>query len=216
MMLAIFDCDGVLVDSEPLVNATHVEMMRARGFAIDDVRSLHEFAGVAMDVRLAAFARAYDWKPDVDYVSEFHARFEARMHAELRAVDGVRELLDGLTIPTCVVSNGTLSEIRTRLRVVGLDGRFGDRLTSAVDRGTPKPAPDAYLIAATSMGVRPSDCIVIEDSVTGVTAAIRAEMMVFGYAATSDPNALRAAGALPFTSMSEIASAIGLRCAARS
>lgn len=209
----IFDCDGVLVDSEPLVNATHVEMMRERGFAMDEATSLRIFAGAALSVRLAAYARRYDWTPDAGYVPEFDARLEARMQAYLHPVAGVRELIAGLSVPTCVASNGTLAEIRARLCIAGLAPLFGERLSSAADLGAPKPAPDVYLTAARGCGVAPEACAVIEDSVIGVTAAVRAGMMVFGYAGATDPAALRSAGADVFTTMPGIAAALAKRIA---
>ena len=116
-----------------------------------------------------------------------------------------RDLIAGLRVPACVASNGSLDEIRTRLRIARLDRFFGDRLWSASDLGAPKPAPDVYLAAARAMGEPSRACVVIEDSVIGVTAAARAGMPVYGFAGRCEPESLRGAGATVFATMPDIA-----------
>ena len=124
----------------------------------------------------------------------------------LKPVPGVREALDAIPWPACVASSGDLLKMRTTLTLAGLIVRFERRMFSALDVPHGKPAPDLFLHAAASMGAAPGDCAVVEDTPTGVEAAVAAGMAVFGYAggAHSSERALAAAGAIVFRSMSEL------------
>lgn len=203
--LVIFDCDGVLVDSEPLVNAVYVNMLHERGMFLDADESLREFSGASMSTRLAAFSSRFAWLPEAGFERDFDSRLTDLMRTELKVVEGVREVLEALTVPICVASNGTSAEIRTRLEMTGLLSAFRGSIFSAVEVGLPKPASDIYLFAAGRMNVAPERCVIVEDSVPGVLAAVAAGMSVFGYAKLTDPAVLLAAGAATITSMAELA-----------
>ncbi|GAB4496774.1 MAG: hypothetical protein OHK003_03120 [Anaerolineales bacterium] len=114
-------------------------------------------------------------------------------------------------MPVCVASNGSRAEITLRLRLAKLERFFGDALFSGLEVSNPKPAPDVYLAAAQSFGIPPSRCIVIEDSVPGVTAGVRAGMPVYGYAAFTPAEKLAEAGAIPFTTMFELKDMLTLK-----
>jgi beta-phosphoglucomutase-like phosphatase (HAD superfamily) len=113
-----------------------------------------------------------------------------------------------LSVPICVASNGSREEIVLRLKIAGLTEYFGNAIFSGLEFPHPKPAPDVFLAAAKAFNVSPSRCIVVEDSVPGVTAAVRAGMKVYGYATFTPSESLRAAGAIPFANMMELKSII--------
>ena len=202
--LVIFDCDGVLVDSEPLVNRLFVDMLAERGYDLDYDATLREFSGAAMTTRLETSRRRLGWPVPAGFTEEFDRRLQAAMERELQSVPGVRAVLDGLQGARCVVSNGAHHHMRFRLGRVDLLAAFEPHLFSANEVARPKPAPDVFLHAARAMGAPPSRCAVIEDSVTGVRAAVDAGMTVFGFARLADPDALRTAGARVFERMDEL------------
>lgn len=205
--LVIFDCDGVLVDSEPLVNRIEAEYFTAIGFHTtpEEVRALFKGKTIqnvvdALQARLGKpipATLAYDWGTSV----------ALGLAQELRAIPGVQgviERLQGAGIPMCVASQSPLPRVRLSLRVTGLDRYFGDNVFTAGMVANPKPAPDLFLFAAQRLGVAPERAIVIEDSPSGVLAARAAGMRVYGYAADEDAGALKSAGATIFHSMDEL------------
>jgi HAD superfamily hydrolase (TIGR01509 family) len=203
--LLIFDCDGVLVDSEPLVNQIYADMLAELGYAVDYEESLHEFAGAAMSTRLQVLSQRLGWSPSPDFASQFAARQSVVFTEKLRPVTGIDMLIAGLSTPFCVASNGNREEIVFRLQTCGLLHHFQNAIFSGTETPRPKPYPDVFLAAATAFNVEPRRCVVIEDSLTGVTAAVRAGMHVFGHAVHTSASDLRDAGAVPFTSMRELA-----------
>ena len=202
--LVIFDCDGVLVNSEPLVNQIYVQMLGEFGFQVDADEYLREFSGAIMYKRLDATSRKLNWTPPANFLAIFNKRLSARTEAELKPVSGIRSLIESLPVPICVASNGSLEEIELRLKIAQLTEYFGDAIFSATEVPHPKPAPDVYLAAAKALNVPPDRCIVIEDSIPGVTAAVRAGMQVYGHAAFTSSESLRQAGAIPFANMLEL------------
>lgn len=202
--LVIFDCDGTLVDTEPLANQVYVELLEEYGFQVDTEAYLHEFAGMYLHDRLAVTSRKLNWTPPAEFVPQFHQRLSALTEREMRTVPGVESLIDSLSVPICVASNGSRDEISLRLRLSRLTERFGDAIFSGADVPHPKPAPDVYLAAAQAFDVDPARCIAVEDSLPGVRAGVRAGMTVYGYAALTDPQRLEQAGAIPFQSMREL------------
>jgi HAD superfamily hydrolase (TIGR01509 family) len=193
--LVIFDCDGVLVDSEPIVNRVYVELMRERGFEINERHSLLAYSGTHMAARLSAYGRELSWEPDSTFAAEFYERLEHQLRSDLHPVEGVRTVLEALTTNPSVASNGTVPAVRERLRLTGLTEYFGPRIFSAIDMGAPKPAPDVFLAAAAHSGVPPAACVVVEDSTAGVRGGFAAGMTVLGYTAIADATSLRDAGA---------------------
>ena len=204
--LVIFDCDGVLVNSEPLANQVYVQMLGEFGFHVDAEQYLREFSGVYIPDRLKITSQRLNWTPPVNFLSTFNKRLSIRVHNELQAVDGIHSLIESLSVPVCVASNGSREEIMLRLKIGQLTEYFGDAIFSGMEVPHPKPEPDVFLAAAKAFNVPPARCIVVEDSVPGVTAAVRAGMRVYGHAACTPAKSLQNAGAIPFNNMMELQS----------
>ena len=117
---------------------------------------------------------------------------------------GIHALIESLSAPICVASNGSREEITLRLKIAGLTEHFGNAIFSGLEVPHPKPAPDVFLAAAKAFDISPARCIVIEDSTLGVTAAVRAGMKVYGHAAFTSSESLLATGAIPFANMAEL------------
>lgn len=199
--LVIFDCDGVLVDSEPLANRVFVEIVREHGFTIDEPTYLRKFSGVTLPDRISGIAQDLNWEPPKNFINVFDERLSILTEQELQPVQGIHELVKSISVPICIASNGTREEINQRLRLSKLVPFFGDSIFSGHEVSNPKPAPDVYLAAAKAFDVPPSRCIVVEDSIPGVTAGIRAGMQVYGHAAFTPAEKLKKAGAIPFGDM---------------
>ncbi|HEV8716949.1 MAG TPA: HAD family hydrolase [Candidatus Binatia bacterium] len=202
--LIIFDCDGVLVDSEPLVNRVFVEMLGELGYRLDYEATLREFSGAVMSTRLAISQQRLGWSPPAGFTRDFERRLLEVMRRDLQAVPGIREALDRLRRPWCVVSNGTPNDMRFRLGLTGLLEAFEPYLCSASEVARPKPAPDVFLYAARAMGVSPERCAIIEDSVPGVHAGVEAGMAIFGFARLTSARRLQEAGAWVFERMVDL------------
>ena len=181
----IFDCDGVLVDSEILANQTALQMLEPYGFSMSQAEYGGSFAGKTETDILEIIRRDYG----IDLPNDFHGRLsleiERRIDRELQAIPGMRDVIASLSVPTAVVSNSRLVRVISSLKVAGLSDLFGDDLFAAEMVDYPKPAPDIYLYAARQLGVSPAACLVIEDSRSGITAAHRAGMSVIGFLAAS-------------------------------
>ncbi len=199
--LIIFDNDGVLVDSEPIVNRLFVEMLGELGHTLDYERTLREFSGGTMAGRLAAVEPRLGWRAPPEFTAEYDRRLRVLFERELRPVPGIGLLLPRLSCPWCVASNGGPDDIRSRLGWAGLLTDSAPPMFSATQVARGKPAPDLFLYAAATMGASPDRCVVIEDSVPGVQAAVAAGMPVLGYARLTSADALRAAGAQVFDDM---------------
>ena len=207
--LVIFDCDGVLVDTEPLGNTTLGAALRDAGVAIDDATVATQFRGWSM-------TSVVDWiraERDVSLGARFLPDFQESLFRTLRhgvaAMPGADATLASLVQQRCVASSGEPEKMRLSLSLTGLLGWFGSQLFSATQVKRGKPAPDLFLFAAASMGVRPEACVVVEDSVAGVEAAHAAGMRVFGYAPEAERLhgqhcRLGAAGALPLHDLREL------------
>ena len=202
--LIIFDCDGVLVDSEPLMHSTLIQMVRDFGGSPRLIDGLDRFKGAALN-RIFAYVEAeVGRKLPEDAEQQFRRLISAAFKAELQPVEGIREVLDQIETPVCVASNGPLTKMRYTLELTGLLPHFAGRLFSSYEIQRWKPAPDIYLYAADRMGVEPARCVVIEDSVAGVLAAKAAGMTVLGYTAAFPAAALQEAGASVFDHMREL------------
>ncbi len=202
--LVIFDCDGVLVDSEPLANTVYVQMLAEYGHHVNSEEYLRKFSGAAIVTRLASSSEQLNWTPPSDFYSVFNSRLSALAKNQLKPVPGIHDLLKSLTVPVCIASNGSRDEIKLRLKIAKLTEYFGNAIFSGHEVPNPKPAPDVYLAAAQTFNTPPTKCVVIEDSVPGVTAAVRAGMKVYGHAACTDAAILKEAGAIPFANMMEL------------
>jgi HAD superfamily hydrolase (TIGR01509 family) len=205
--LVIFDCDGVLVDSERLAVRTEAQILAGLGWPLTERDIVERFVG-----RSAAhmqreierhLGRSIDW--DGDFECRYHRVFEQ----ELVAVPGVVEALDGITAPTCVASSGSHDKMRFTLGLTGLFDRFEGRIFSVDEVANGKPAPDVFLYAAERLGVPPDRCAVVEDSVSGVKAGLAAGMTVFAFAGSvTGAEDLAIDGAVVFDDMRDLPAAL--------
>lgn len=185
--LVIFDCDGVLVDSERIAARVQVALGAELGWPLTEDAVVDRFIGRSH----AAIREQVAAQLGKDVAATWSYRFE-QLHreavdAELAPVEGLPEALDALTLPTCVASSGTHDKMRHTLGRTGLYERFAGRIFSATEVSHGKPAPDLFLHAARHMGVDPDACVVVEDSQPGVIAARAAGMRSFGYAGGLTP-----------------------------
>ena len=209
MDLVIFDCDGVLVDSEPVVNRIESEYFGSLGFAIDPREARRRFQGLTVDGVAAAVAAEIGRPLEPESLYAWGMATALALVESLQPVAGVGAVVDALAAagtPICVASQSPLPRVRLSLAVTGLAAAFGTHVFTASMVARPKPAPDLFLHAAQRMGTVPANCVVIEDSPSGVLAARAAGMTVFGYAVEDGAGAaaLEAAGARPFRAMSEL------------
>ena len=183
--LVIFDCDGVLVDSERLSIRVDAMFLERLGWPMDEAEIVERFVGRS-DADMRADIEERLGRPiPAEIDREFDRIYRDMFERELTAVDGIVDALDVIVaaaIPICVASSGGHAKIRRSLELTGLTRYFGDRILSAADVPRGKPAPDLFLHAASSMDASPSRCAVVEDSAFGVDAAIAAGMRAFGYA----------------------------------
>ncbi len=185
MALAIFDCDGVLVDSEILANALLAEMMTELGRAMTAEQALQIFGGRSLSDVLALAEDILGRKIPDNVGLRYAQRLSKRLRYELKPVFGVQEAIAALTCRRCVASSSTFERIRLSLEVTGLAQFFGDHIFSATQVAHGKPAPDLYLLAARTMAAAPGDCVVVEDSPLGVAAAVAAGMIAIGFTGAS-------------------------------
>jgi len=193
--LVIFDCDGVLIDSETVALPVLGEMVAELGVRLAEDEVHRRFGGLSIAQVMAAVAETLGAEPPANFEAELGRRWEAVLGASLVPIEGVTGVLEGLRLPFCTASNAEASELRFNLDAAGLRHHFEDRLFAATDVANPKPAPDLYLLAARTMGFDPSVCAVVEDTPTGVAAGSAAGMHVLGYERRHSEQALRAAGA---------------------
>ena len=179
-LVIIFDCNGVLVDSEQIAAAVATEEFARVGVPITPALVMRYFSGRRPADMFAAIEAATKRKLPVNFAARVAAATLVRMRAELRAVPHAAHALTWLRGPKCVASSSPLNRIRMSLETTGL-ARFFDHVFSASDVARGKPAPDLFLHAASRMGVQAHDCIVVEDSPAGVSAAAAAGMAPIGF-----------------------------------
>jgi HAD superfamily hydrolase (TIGR01509 family) len=214
LALVIFDCDGVLVDSEPISNAVLAASLTIAGLPTSAEEAVREYKGMLLsDVRARAEQLLGRPLPD-GLLEHFERDREQAFRESLQAVPGAREAVQAVQaagIGVCVASQGKLQKTEQTLTLAGLRDLFPDgALFSAYQVPRGKPHPELFWYAAAAMGATPERCAVVEDTVIGVTAAVAAGMRAIGYAAAEDPAALRAAGAQPVRSLAEVAAVLGL------
>jgi HAD superfamily hydrolase (TIGR01509 family) len=183
--LVIFDCDGVLVDSEPIINRAHAEVLTACGYPITEKILVERFCGMSDPDMLEIIEREWGRALPASYAEHVGLMIEAGFHQSLAPTKGVAEALASLTLPICVASSSSLEQIRKKLEITGLLGRFGEHLFSASMVAHGKPAPDLLLYAAQNLMTAPDACLVIEDSPAGIDAALAAGMTAIGFAGGS-------------------------------
>lgn len=197
MPLIIFDCDGVLVDSETLENEIMAQCLTQAGMPMTGLQARTRFIGYSMKTVIADVEAELGRALPNDWLENFHHRSHTRLAAEIEAIDGVVAAIDALELmgyQTAVASSGEHAKMKVTLGRTDMYERFKGRIFSAQDVANGKPAPDVYLLAAKTLGHAPETCFAVEDSPNGARAAVAAGMTTFGYAAQIDPNLLRVAG----------------------
>lgn len=210
--LVIFDCDGVLVDSETVSNEILARNLTRHGLEMttDDCMTLF-VGGTMKSVGEAAASRGADLPSG--WIDQIYGEIYARLRQGVPAIDGVVAVLEQIEtvgIPYCVASNGSEEKMGITLGHTGLLKRFEAVMFSAHTLGVAKPDPDMYLHAAAKFGIAPGACAVIEDSLSGATAAKRAGMRCYGYAAHDDGAHLARQGAVVFRQMAELPGLLGI------
>jgi len=179
--LVIFDCDGVLVDSEPISIAVLVEALAAAGVTMSEEEAHVRFLGRSLKSMSEILHDDYGLAIDAAFLDAMRKVLYERFRAELQAVDGVAETVDALGIAHCVASSSQPERIRLSLTVTGLLSRFEPNIFSASMVARGKPAPDLFLHASAAMGVAPEYCVVVEDSPAGIAAGKAAGMRVVAF-----------------------------------
>lgn len=214
----LFDCDGVLVDSEGITNGVLCAMLNEAGWALSSEDCMRTFVGKTVRSE-AARIEAHTGRPLTDaWMAAFYERRNVRLEAELQAiagaVDAVRAVHASLQGRIACASGADRYKVEMQLAKVGLAPYFTGRVFSGHEMPRTKPAPDVYLAAAAALGVPPMRCLVVEDTVTGVTAGVAAGATVLGFSPSEvghgSPEALRAAGAIDvMTDMAQLPAWMG-------
>jgi HAD superfamily hydrolase (TIGR01509 family) len=204
--LVIFDCDGVLVDSELPANQVFCEALCAEGLDVELADIVRLLKGLSLNSCGDVIRREFALDLTAAFFDRLQKRTFERFRRELQAVPGVAEAMQALSVPYCVASSGSIEKMHFTLGLTDLLHFVDGRLFSASQVPRGKPHPDLFLHAAQSMAVRPSRCVVVEDSRPGVLAAEAAGMRVFGFAGTAlaDARELADAGAEVFDDMAAL------------
>jgi HAD superfamily hydrolase (TIGR01509 family) len=212
----LFDCDGVLADSEELVNRIVAADLTARGWRLSGPQARETFLGMALPDMLPVIEARVGHLPP-RWAHDLSRRISEALLAEVEPVPGAVEAVRAVVaagLPVAVASNSGRGELLAKLQRLGLAAAFGSRVFSFEDVAEPKPAPDIYRAAAAACGAPPASCVVVEDSLLGARAGIAAGCRVLGLARETAPEVLAAVGAEPFLRMQDLPGLLGLARAA--
>lgn len=201
--LVIFDCDGVLVDSDRISLRIQAERISALGLEMSYEDCVRDFLGLGMEATLRIVAERLGRPVPAGWEAELDAAVREGFQRELKAVPGVIKALEEIELPFCVASSGSHDKMRFTLGLTDMWDRFAGRIFSVDEVQQGKPAPDLFLHAASRMSTPPERCIVIEDSPFGIAGAKAAGMSVLGFAAATTSPRLDGADAV-FTSMADL------------
>jgi HAD superfamily hydrolase (TIGR01509 family) len=179
--LVIFDCDGVLIDSERLAVKMEAKLLTEFGWPLSEAEVVERFTGRSQAAMFEQIVSRLGDRLPLDWQDQFKSRYRQIFEAELEPVPGVLEALEKISLPSCVASSSSPEQLRFTLGLVGLYERFEGRIFSATQVAHGKPAPDLFLYAAEQIGADPRRCIVIEDSPYGVQAGRAAGMEVLAF-----------------------------------
>ena len=197
----IFDCDGVLVDSEGISIRILLEQANSIGIDIDLDFAMKYFAGKSLKSCFVHMERIGGKAIPESFEAEYRKRSFDAFTADLKPIAGVIELMDKLTLDYCVASSGPLNKMEHNLNIVGLIDKFRGKMYSSYDIGSWKPEPEIFYHAAREMGYRPDECIVIEDSLAGIQAAKAGGFDVLGFLDNPDVNFLASENVRTFSDM---------------
>jgi HAD superfamily hydrolase (TIGR01509 family) len=208
LQLVIFDCDGVLVDSEAISNGVLARMLTAEGLPTTLEQARSDYQGLMLSEVFDRAQQKLGRELANDWLAQYERERAEEFRRELRPVPGAAELVERIRacgVAVCVASQGKLEKTRLSLEITGLRHLFPERsLFSAYSVARGKPHPDLFLYAAAEMGAEAARCVVVEDTPSGVEAGVAAGMRVFGYTADSDEAALAQAGAEVFGWLGEL------------
>ena len=202
--LVIFDCDGVLVDSEPISNRVLADLLTEIGLPTTLEQSLGLFLGKSWKDNFLIIQERLGRTPPQELYEIYTNRMYQAFEAELKPVSGIESALDQISLKTCVASSGPHMKIRKTLGVTGLLPRFENHIFSADDVENGKPAPDLFLYACEKMGSKSSSSVVVEDALPGVKSAVSAGMTVLAYTPSGDVNNLKKHGVATFEDMLQL------------
>jgi HAD superfamily hydrolase (TIGR01509 family) len=212
--LVIFDCDGVLVDSEPISNAVLARVLTECGLPTSTAEAIAIYKGQIMSEVVRISEERLGGTLPRDFVGRFEAERAIAFEQRLTPIPGAASAVQSVAaagVAVCVASQGKASKTEMTLGLTGLRPLFGDdAVFSAYSVPRGKPFPDLFLHAAATMGAAPADTVVVEDTPIGARAGSAAGMRVLGYAADSAAAALRDVGAEPFGSLSQVPALLGL------
>lgn len=206
----IFDCDGVLVDSEAISAKIFQEMIIELGFNLDFETILNQITGTSMKENLNFFRKELGGELPADFENEFRKRSFKAFKTDLRPVNGIHELLSKIKIPIAVASSGPVEKIKLNLTTTNLIHFFGENIFSCYEIQRWKPDPEIYLYAAKKMGFKTAECAVIEDSESGIIAAKEGSFDVFGFTNKKNKVAFEELGATVFSEMNELSKLLGI------
>ena len=207
VQLVIFDCDGVLVDSEAIASRVVAEALTAEGWVMSTEQAQTLFLGMSLPDMLPLISRHMRRPLPASWPVELAGRLTETLAREAIAIPGAIDALHAVSamgLPWRVASNSSHAEMRTKFAALGISTLVDGRLHSFEDVARGKPAPDLFLATAKAQGVTPDACVVIEDSARGARAAAAAGMDCLGYAAHTSHAELIAEGAAPFRSMFDL------------
>jgi len=201
--LVIFDCDGVLVDSEELGNEVFAEMLAEYGHQVSADESRHRFRGMKLLTCLEILERETGIALPESFEADLRQRMSSVFQAQLQPVEGAMRLVESMRVPYCVASSGPRRKIEENLRTTKLYPHFAGKIFSAYEIGSWKPDPGLFLAAARHFGIAPKACIVVEDSYVGVSAGIAADMTVLALDAEVESRSMAMANEV-FENLDEI------------
>jgi HAD superfamily hydrolase (TIGR01509 family) len=203
--LVIFDCDGVLVDSETITNALMIDMLKPHRIVLTREEYVRKYVGLTIESCLGQLSKENDVVFPEGFITEYHRMSLELLRKNVKEVDGVRRLIERLEVPFCVASNSADSKVKLMLEATDLFKYFTGKIFSSTHVSKPKPAPDVYLMAARANNIKPEYCSVIEDTPTGIKAAKATGIFVYGFQGLFPGNVLKSAGAdIVFDSMDQL------------
>lgn len=206
----IFDCDGVLVDSEAISAKIFQEIAAELGFEIGFETVLEQITGTSMKENLKFFSENIDDELPANFETEFRKRSYEAFKIDLKPIIGIHDLIEKIKVPIGVASSGPVEKIRLNLTTTKLIKYFDNNIFSSYEIGSWKPDPEIYIHAAKTMGFQPEECAVIEDSLVGVRAAKAGGFNVFGFAHGKIKNTFEELGVTVFSDMKELGKMLDL------
>lgn len=200
----IFDCDGVLIDSESIAIGVLVDMANHLGANMNFEKSLISLKGKAFSFCTELISKRINKPLPIHFEQDYRINTFEAFREKIQPIKGVKEVIESLTIPFCVASSGPENKIRLNLEITGLLSFFEGNIFSCYVIQKWKPEPDIFLWAAETMGFKPNECLVIEDSVSGVKAAKAGGFDVFGYTEHDFENELQSEASKTFNTMSAL------------